>query len=71
MTDERLLKAVGRKVRELRVKAGLTEEDMMSHGFERRYYQRIEAGQVNISIKSINKLAKMFKVDVWRVIKVD
>ena len=71
MTDERLLKLVGRKTRELRLKTGLTQEDMMSAGFERRYYQRIEAGQVNLSLKSLNKLAKAFGVPVWELIRVE
>src|SRR5438477_5072035 len=45
MTDERLLKLIGKRVYDLRKKANLTQEDMMSYGFERRYYQRIESGQ--------------------------
>ena len=65
MTDERLLKLVGKRAKELRLKTRLTQEDMMSHGFERRYYQRIEAGEVNLSLKSLNKLAKVFGIPVW------
>jgi len=71
MTDERLLKLVGRRTRELRLKTGLTQEDMMSQGFERRYYQRIEAGEVNLSLKSLNKLAKAFGAAVWELIRVE
>ena len=71
MTDERLLKLVGRRTRELRLKTGLTQEDMMSEGFERRYYQRIEAGQVNPSLKSLNKLAKALSVPIWELIRVE
>lgn len=62
MTDKRLLLLVGKQIRELRKQRGLTQEDMMSHGFERRYYQRIEAGEVNLCLKSFNKLAKAFDV---------
>ena len=36
----------------------------MTYGFERRYYQRIEAGEVNLSLKSLNKLSKAFAVPV-------
>ena len=71
MTDERLLKLVGKRAKELRLKTGLTQEDMMSHGFERRYYQRIEAGEVNLSLKSLNKLAKVFGIPVWELIRVE
>ena len=68
MTDERLLKLVGKRTKELRLKTRLTQEDMMSHGFERRYYQRIEAGEVNLPLKSLNKLAKVFGIPVWELI---
>jgi len=55
----------------LRQKAGLTQEDMMSHGFRRRYYQRIESGTVNLSLKSLNKLAKAFRVSFSELMQVD
>jgi transcriptional regulator with XRE-family HTH domain len=64
MTDERLLKLVGRKARDVRKEKGLTQEDMMSHGFERRYYQRIEAGEVNLCLKTLNKLAKALNISL-------
>ena len=44
---------------------------MMSHGFERRYDQRIEAGTVNLSLKSLNKLAKAFRVSVSELMRVE
>jgi transcriptional regulator with XRE-family HTH domain len=71
VTDERLLKVIGKRVRDFRLKAGLTQEDMMSHGFERRYYQRIESGTVNLSLKSLNKLAKAFRVSFSELMHVD
>jgi len=71
MTDERLLKLMGRRVYELRKKAKLTQEDMMSYGFERRYYQRIESGTVNLSLKSLNKLAKVFRLSVAELMKIE
>jgi len=54
-----------------RLKTGLTQEDMMSYGFERRYYQRIESGTVNLSLKSLNKLAKAFGISFSELMQVD
>ena len=71
MTDERLLKLMGRRVYELRKKAKLTQEDMMSYGFERRYYQRIESGTVNLSLQSLNKLAKAFRLSLAELMKIE
>ena len=51
----------GKRVRELRKKHGLTQEDMMERGFSLRHYQRIEAGR-SVTLKTIWKLAKAFGV---------
>jgi len=64
MTDERLMKQVGKRVRELRLARGLTQEDLCRHGFEYKYFQRIEYGQKNLSLRTLNKLAKAFSVPV-------
>ncbi len=64
MTDERLMRLVGRRVRQLRLARGLTQEDMCRFGFDEKYYQRIEYGQKNISLKTLNRLAKAFEIPV-------
>jgi len=71
MTDKRLIQLVGTRTRALRKARGFTQEDMMSHGFERRYYQRIEAGEVNLCLKSFNKLAKAFNVEISEFFQFD
>jgi transcriptional regulator with XRE-family HTH domain len=52
MTDKRLMKLVGHRVRQLRLERNLTQEDMGRFGFEYRYYQRIEYGEKNLSLKT-------------------
>jgi transcriptional regulator with XRE-family HTH domain len=64
MTDERLMRMVGKRVRELRLERGLKQEEMCQFGFEYKYYQRIEYGQKNLSLKTLNKLAKAFKTNI-------
>lgn len=71
MTDVRLMKLVGKRARLLRSQRGLTQEDMMSHGLERRYYQRIEAGEVNLCLKNLNKLAKALEVRVGQLFEIE
>jgi hypothetical protein len=39
-------------------------EDMQNHGFSDRYYQRIEAGDQNLTLITLNRLAKTFGVAV-------
>ena len=71
MTDERLIRLVAQHVQRLRKAKGLTQEDMQDFGFNYRYYQRIEAGEKNLSLKTLNKLAKAFGVDVSEFFRFD
>jgi transcriptional regulator with XRE-family HTH domain len=64
MTDERLMRMVGKRVKELRLERGLKQEEMCQFGFEYKYYQRIEYGQKNLSLKTLSRLAKAFGVGV-------
>ena len=71
MTDERLMKQVGKRVRELRIARGMKQEEMCRYGFEYKYYQRIEYGQKNLSLKTLNKLAKAFGIPILELFKFD
>jgi transcriptional regulator with XRE-family HTH domain len=53
--------ALGQHVRALRQERGLTQEDMMDHGFSVRHYQRIEAG-LSINLLTVWNLARAFGV---------
>lgn len=58
---ERFCESFGRRVRALRERRGLTQEDMMERGFSIRHYQRIEAGR-SVTLRTIWKLARAFDV---------
>jgi len=64
MTDERLMQLVGERARQLRTAKGLRQEDMCQFGFEYKYYQRIEYGEKNLTLKTLNKLAKAFGIPI-------
>jgi transcriptional regulator with XRE-family HTH domain len=71
MTDERLMRMVGKRIKELRLERGLKQEEMCQFGFEYKYYQRIEYGQKNLSLKTLNKLAKAFGIEVAKLFQFD
>jgi transcriptional regulator with XRE-family HTH domain len=71
MTDERLIRLVAKRVQQLRKARKLTQEDMQDHGFNYRYYQRIEAGEKNLCLKTLNRLAKTFHMSVSDLLKVE
>lgn len=53
-----------RNLRSLRTAAGLTQEEL-AHlaGLHRTYVGSVERGERNISIRNVDKLAKVLKVD--------
>lgn len=57
-TPAEVLRDVGRRVSELRVTQGLTQEALSERlGVNLQYLQRIEAGRENLTIRSIVHLA--------------
>ena len=71
MTDERLIRLVAGRVQQLRKARKLTQEDMQNYGFSYRYYQRIEAGDQNLTLRTLNRLAKTFGVAVQELLRFD
>ncbi|OGQ04167.1 MAG: hypothetical protein A2W61_07955 [Deltaproteobacteria bacterium RIFCSPLOWO2_01_44_7] len=59
----KFFKTFGSTVKKLRLKASLTQEDMMDFGFSVRFYQRIEAGKP-IHMKTVLKLADALSVSL-------
>lgn len=49
---------LGKRIRELRVKTGLSQEKFsLEIGMDRTYFASVEAGKRNISIRNIKKIA--------------
>ena len=62
---ETLRDSVGRRIAELRVVRGLTQEALAeATGFYTRYIQTIESGEVNLTLDSLARLATALKVPV-------
>lgn len=64
------VKNVGRRVAELRVRAGLTQDQQAERlGFAIKYLQRIEGGGENLTIRSLVKIASAFGVRVTELFR--
>lgn len=62
---DRILRAVGRRVAELRQAAGLTQEEFAEMAkVSIKYAQRIEAGRENLTVRSLVKLANLLGASV-------
>ena len=63
--SERILQDLGNRLRELRKCRNLRQLDMASFGLSYKYYQRLESGQVNPTLVTLQKLATAFDVSVY------
>jgi len=63
MTPKEIKLEVGRRLRDLRMKAGLSQEELgFKSGLHRNYIGGIERGERNVAVVNIAKLAKALSV---------
>lgn len=63
------LQHVGRNIKAARIRAGLRQVDIEEKiGLNYRHYQDIEAGKSNLSLETLCRLAKLFKVDIEELV---
>ena len=67
--QESLLQDFGSRLRQMRKMRRLRQLDMASFGLSYKYYQRIEAGQVNPTLITMHRLASAFDVTVYDLIR--
>lgn len=53
---------LSQRLRQLRRARGLTQEMIGERGFSYKYYQRIESGRVNVTIRTLARLAAVLGV---------
>lgn len=63
------MRRIAGNVQRIRQAKGLTQEDMTSFGFERRWFQRIESGTYSVSLPTLDKVAQALKVDILELFK--
>ncbi len=66
MNFNQLKRKLGARIKELRESKGLTQEDMDEgqNGLPVRTFQDIERGNSNVTLKSLNLIAKRLEVDL-------
>lgn len=65
MVGSRILKTFGNKVREERLKLGLSQEELADKaGLHRTYIGMIERAEKNITLLNIEKIAKALKLNI-------
>ncbi len=62
-------KQVGSRIREYRLKRGLTQEDLAHEAdLHRAYIGQIERGEKNIGVQNLQKIAKTLKIKASKLI---
>jgi transcriptional regulator with XRE-family HTH domain len=67
---ETLARFLARRLREIRSAKGLSQRELEGLGINHKYYQRIEAGSVNLTLRSLEKLAAALGVGVLEIFQV-
>ena len=62
---EAVLQELGERLRDLRKARKLRQLDMEGFGLSYKYYQRLESGQVNPTLITLQRLADAFDVPVY------
>jgi transcriptional regulator with XRE-family HTH domain len=69
VVDEKaFFRALGQRIRELRRRKKLSQEDMISFGFSARHWQQIEAGRP-ITVKTLLRIGETFDVPLVRLVR--
>jgi transcriptional regulator with XRE-family HTH domain len=66
---QKLTKRIAKNIKILRIETGLTQSDMVSLGYNSRWYQRLESGNHIPTIITLEKLAFTFKVEISDLLK--
>ena len=69
MQDEaQFFKGLGARIRKLREEAGYSQEDMLSHGYSVRYWQKVEAGKP-ITLRTLLRICRLFSTPMCDVVR--
>jgi transcriptional regulator with XRE-family HTH domain len=66
--ETKFFKGLGTRIRQVREKAGYSQEDMISHGFSVRYWQRVEAGKP-ITLRTLLRICRLFSTPMSSVVQ--
>jgi transcriptional regulator with XRE-family HTH domain len=64
-------KRVGKNIRKARWVAGWTQEEVAAQGISYRYYQELERGQRNPTLRTLHDLAAILGVTVAALVNVE
>jgi len=71
MLQKEFLQMVGKNIREIRIKKGLSQSEVANRcGKERQSYQRVETGNINATIWYLQHIAQALGVELKELVDV-
>ena len=68
VTEEaKFFKNLGGRIRQLREAAGYSQEDMITHEYSVRYWQKVEAGKP-ITLRTLLRICRLFSTPMHKVV---
>jgi transcriptional regulator with XRE-family HTH domain len=66
--EAQFFKDLGARIKALREKAGLRQEDMISRDYSVRYWQKVEAGKP-ITLRTLLRICNLFSTPMHEVVR--
>lgn len=66
--ETKFFKKLGARIRELRQNAGCSQEDMISHGYSVRYWQKVESGKP-ITLRTLYRICHLFSAPMSDIVR--
>ena len=69
--NRRLRKAIGQRLRELRLKAGITSQEALAHkaGVHRTYFGRLEQGESRVTVETLAAILAPLGISLVQLFK--
>lgn len=70
--EKKILLNIGKRIRELRLQAGLSQEKLaFASNLDRTYIGSVERGERNISILNLNKISSALNINSYELLKIE
>jgi transcriptional regulator with XRE-family HTH domain len=66
--DTAFFEGLGARIRKLRERKGLSQEDMIMQGYSVRYWQKVEAGKP-ITLRTLLRICRIFSAPMHEVMR--
>ncbi|MBQ4280134.1 MAG: helix-turn-helix transcriptional regulator [Rikenellaceae bacterium] len=72
MNEQQLFLAIGERIRSVRMQKNMNQQDLAARcNFEKSNMSRIEAGRTNLTVRSLDRIARALDVKIRDLVDVE